>query len=61
MAYTFYLYPMAELETKGFHFIKDVNVKSVAIIFFIQEGRKTFFCPKQQNRMTEKTQFWFYF
>lgn len=41
--------------------MKDVNVKSVAVIFLIQEGRKIFFCPKQQNRMTEKPHFWFYF
>ena len=30
---------MAEMENKGFHLIRDVNVKSVARIFFIQEGR----------------------
>lgn len=57
----FYLYPVVELETKGFHLMRDVNVKSVPVIFLIQEGRKIFFCPKQQNRMTEKLTFGFIF
>jgi len=60
-ACTIYLCLENKLDSKSLYLIKDVNVKSFAVIFFTQEGRKIFFRHKHQWRIAGKNHFWFYF